>query len=237
LTDKPYPAAKRGILLDGKLRKIRRLGIMGGTFDPIHYGHLVAAETARSAFALEQVLFIPTGNPPHKVAYKVTDAWERFHMVASSIQTNDRFQVSSLEIEREGPSYTIDTLRTLRELLPEQELYFITGADALRDILSWRQPAEIIKLATIIAASRPGYSLDELLFLIGENAPRLRNRIFQLEIPALAISSTDIRRRVREGLSIRYLLPDKVRLYIEQEGLYRNIEEEAPCPHNIQSFF
>ncbi|MCL1790199.1 MAG: nicotinate-nucleotide adenylyltransferase [Peptococcaceae bacterium] len=195
---------------------------MGGTFDPIHFGHLVAAETARAAFNLERVLFIPTGQPPHKVNYKVTDPWERSEMVRLAVSANVGFGLSELEIVREGPSYTIDTLRALREALVDTELFFITGADALRSMLSWREPEEIIALTKVISVSRPGYPLQDLFETIEQYVPDHQDRIFQLKIPALAISSTDIRKRVKEGQPIRYLLPDDVKSYIELRDFYRD---------------
>lgn len=199
----------------------KRLGIMGGTFDPIHYGHLVAAESARIELDLDKVLFIPTGIPPHKIERQVTDANLRFEMVEMSIRNNQNFKVSRLEIEREGPTYTIDTLRILQELFPEQELYFITGTDALRELLTWKKPEEIIKLARIVGASRPGYDSHDLLTKINRKYPFTKDRISQLEVPALAISSTDIRARVQNHKSIRYLLPDEVRLFIKKNNLYQ----------------
>jgi nicotinate-nucleotide adenylyltransferase len=205
------------------LKDGRRLGIMGGTFDPIHYGHLVAAETARDELGLDNVLFIPTGIPPHKINRQVTDANLRFAMVEMSIRNNKYFKVSRVEIEREGPTYTIDTLRILHALFPEQELYFITGTDALRELLTWREPEEIIKLARIIGASRPGYESHDILKSIYHKYPFTMDKISQLEIPALAISSTDIRSRVHKKRSIRYLLPDEVRLFIKENKLYQNL--------------
>jgi nicotinate-nucleotide adenylyltransferase len=199
-----------------------RLGIMGGTFDPIHYGHMVAAETARIELGLDKVLFIPTGIPPHKDDRKVTDAHLRFEMVQMSIQSNRNFMVSSMEIEREGRTYTIDTLRILRELFPDQELFFITGTDALKELLTWREPEEIVRLARIVGASRPGYDSEHLLESIEKKYPFTKDRISQLEIPALAISSTDIRARVQNNKSIRYLLPDEVRQFIKSNKLYQN---------------
>lgn len=199
----------------------KRLGIMGGTFDPIHYGHMVAAETARIELGLEAVLFIPTGIPPHKIDHQVTDARLRLEMVEMSIRSNTHFKVSAMEIEREGPTYTIDTLRTLHQLLPEKELFFITGADALRDLFTWHEPEEIVKLAKIIGASRPGYNSQELSAGIYQQYPFTRDRISLLEVPALAISSTDIRARVRNHKSIRYLLPDEVRLFIKTNQIYQ----------------
>lgn len=203
------------------LKGVSRLGIMGGTFDPIHYGHLVAAETARTEFGLDSVLFIPTGTPPHKVERKVTDAELRFQMVEMCVSDNSYFSISRIELEREGPSYTIDTLRTLSDLFPEQELYFITGTDALKEMFTWREPGEIIKLARIIGASRPGYDASELFSFIYARYPVTRDRVVKFEVPALAISSTDIRQRTSKGKSIRYLLPERVRLFIKENSLYQ----------------
>ncbi len=200
----------------------QRLGIMGGTFDPIHYGHLVAAESARIELRLDHVLFIPTGIPPHKIDRPITDADLRFEMVEMSIRSNKYFMASRMEIEREGPTYTSDTLRILHDLFPEQELYFITGSDALRELLTWREPEEIVKLAKIVGASRPGYDSRDLLAKVNRKFPFTKGRISQLEVPALAISSTDIRVRVQNQKSIRYLLPDEVRLFIKTNNLYLN---------------
>jgi nicotinate-nucleotide adenylyltransferase len=198
-----------------------RLGIMGGTFDPIHYGHLVAAETARIELKLDKVLFIPTGIPPHKIDRQVTDAHLRHEMVEMAIKSNKNFEVSRIEIEREGPTYTIDTLRILHDIFPDQELFFITGTDALRELLTWRYPEEIIKLAKIVGASRPGYDSRDLLTKIYRRYPFTKGRISELEVPALAISSTDIRARVKNNKSIRYLLPDEIRLFIKNNKLYQ----------------
>ncbi len=200
----------------------RRLGIMGGTFDPIHYGHMVAAETARDELGLDHVLFIPSGSPPHKVERQITDSALRYEMVRMSIQSNAHFMVSAMEIEREGPTYTIDTLRILQELFPEQELFFITGTDALKELLTWREPEEVIRMAKIVGVSRPGYDSQGLMENILAKYPFSERRISLLEIPALAISSTDIRDRVSGKKSIRYLLPDEVLLFIEQNHIYKS---------------
>lgn len=198
-----------------------RLGIMGGTFDPIHYGHMVAAETARVEFGLDHVLFIPTGNPPHKVNRLITDANLRYEMVEMSIGSNKHFMVSRMEIDREGPTYTVDTLRILNSIFPEQELYFITGTDALKEILTWKEHEGIIRIAKIIGVSRPGYDSKNLIEEIYGKYPFTKNRIGQIEIPALSISSTDIRMRVANNKPIRYLLPDEVRLLIKNKALYQ----------------
>lgn len=197
-----------------------RLGVMGGTFDPIHYGHLVAAEMARYEFKLDKVLFIPSGTPPHKNRTDISAADLRYEMVERAIRDNSVFDISTLEIERKGPSYTVETLRVLRRAWPEHELYFITGTDALREIFSWREYEEILTLIQFIGAARPGFDAGEFLLKVQQEHPEIQGRIHHLEVPALAISSTDIRSRVRKGQPIRYLLPESVRMFIEQNGLY-----------------
>ncbi len=196
-----------------------RLGIMGGTFDPIHYGHLVAAEMARTEFLLEKVIFIPTGTPPHKDR-NVTSASLRYEMVKRSITDNPFFDISDYEITKEGPSYTVETLRYLRKEYSNHELYFITGTDALKEILFWREAEEILTLTQFIGASRPGFDASDFLNTIQQNHPEIRGKIHGFEVPALAISSTDIRQRIENGQSVRYLLPEPVRLFIEELKLY-----------------
>lgn len=198
----------------------RRVGIMGGTFDPVHHGHLVAAEETRYAFALDEVIFVPAGHPWQKSDAEVTAGDVRLEMCMLATATNDAFSVSRVELEREGPTYTIDTLRTLHDQLPAgSELFFITGADAILEILTWKDPDEAMRLATFVAVSRPGYDISKLDGI----DPSVRTRVVALEIPALAISSTDIRRRVAEGRPIRYLVPDAVLSYIDERGLYRAV--------------
>ena len=190
------------------------VGVMGGTFDPIHHGHLVAAEEVRYALALERVLFVPAGDPWQKDGTSVSPAEDRLEMVRRATADNGSFEVSTVDIDRGGPTYTIDTLRTLREQQPGVELCFITGADAILEILTWKDPQDVLDLASFVAVTRPGHDLDELRKLgIGE-------RVRSIEIPALAISSTDIRRRVKEGRPIRYLVPAEVEQYIREHGLY-----------------
>lgn len=200
----------------------RRLGVMGGTFDPIHYGHLVAAAAAAEEFALEQVVFVPAGQPPHKQPEAVSDSGHRYLMTVLATVANERFTVSRVDIDRPGPSYTVDTLAELhRRYTSDTELYFITGADAMLQILQWKDGASLFELCHFIAATRPGYGLSRLKSVLGPIADRFADRIHPLQVPALAISSTDIRRRVREGRSARYLLPDPVWHYIMKNGLYR----------------
>jgi len=188
-----------------------RLGIMGGTFDPIHYGHLAAAEEAKHCFGLEKVLFLPCGRPPHKKDYQVTDPEHRFEMTRLAIEDNP-------EIDRPGASYTIDTVSELKRQYPGAALYFITGADAILEILTWKEPQRLARICELIAASRPGYDLAKFQQEVGKDfAPR----VHLLNVPGVNISSTEIRRRASEGTPIRYLLPEGVRAYIERARLYR----------------
>lgn len=205
--------------------KVNRLGIMGGTFDPVHYGHLVAAEMAREEFNLSKVLFIPSGKPPHKVREDISSAELRYEMVEQSIQDNPYFDISALEISRTGPSYTVETLREIRSAWPDHELYFITGSDALREIFTWRGAEEILLLTQFIGAARPGFDAREFLLTVHREYPQIKDRIHYLEVPALAISSTDIRLRVKSGKPIRYLLPETVRLFIKEHRLYEDEQD------------
>jgi nicotinate-nucleotide adenylyltransferase len=195
-----------------------RLGVMGGTFDPIHYGHLVTAEEALVQFGLDSVLFVPTGRPWMKEHEVVSPAEDRYLMTVIATASNPLFSVSRMEVDRDGPTYTVDTLRGLKaERGDETDLFFVTGADAIVEILQWKEPGELFDLAHFIAATRPGYDLKGL----EAYAPGDRSEISVMNIPALAISSTDIRRRVAEGHPIRYLVPEGVKSYIEKERLYR----------------
>jgi len=203
----------------GKVR--RAVGLMGGTFNPIHYGHLVTAEAARDAFDLDRVVFIPAGQPPHKSDKYVADANHRYLMTFLAIAPNVHFEISQVEIDRDGPSYTSETLKYFHSLDAATEWYFITGADAILEIASWHSPDKILSYAHLIAASRPGYSLSRLKALETEiGGDTSKHRVHQLEVPALAISSSDIRERLRQGLSIKYLVPEAVEQYIAKQHLY-----------------
>ncbi|NMP21225.1 nicotinate-nucleotide adenylyltransferase [Sulfobacillus harzensis] len=198
----------------------RAIGLMGGTFNPIHYGHLVAAEAARDAFHLDQVIFIPAGQPPHKSGLAVADPEHRYLMTFLAIVSNQHFEISRVEIDRQGPSYTSDTLAHFRALDPEVLWYFITGADAILDIVSWHYPDAIFQNAELIAASRPGYSLKKIEALKQQLGAERVARIHPLEVPALAISSSQIRERLQQGLSIKYLVPEAVEHYIAKNQVY-----------------
>ena len=190
---------------------------MGGTFDPIHYGHLVTAEEALWQFGLDEVVFVPTGQPWMKER-DVSPAEDRYLMTVIAVSSNPHFSVSRVEIDREGPTYTVETLRMLhKQYGDDAELFFITGADAILEIFQWKDSDEALELAHFIAATRPGYDIGRF----EATAPTRNPNVSVMTVPALAISSTDIRDRVREGRPIRYLLPEGVKTFIERQELYR----------------
>jgi nicotinate-nucleotide adenylyltransferase len=191
-----------------------KIGVMGGTFDPIHHGHLVAASEVAQSFDLDEVIFVPTGQPWQKS--DVSPSEHRYLMTVIATASNPRFTVSRVDIDRAGPTYTIDTLHELRSQRPDAELFFITGADAIAQILSWRDHDELWELAHFVAVSRPGHDLS--------TAELPTEDVSQLEIPALAISSTDCRERVQNGHPVWYLVPDGVVQYIAKHHLYRSKE-------------
>lgn len=194
---------------------MRRVGVMGGTFDPVHHGHLVAASEVQAWFDLDEVVFVPTGAPWQKAGRDVSAAEHRYLMTVVATASNPRFTVSRVDIDRDGPTYTIDTLRDLREQMADVELYFITGADALADIFTWRDVEELFELANFVGCTRPGYAMDAAAL---DRIPA--DRVTMVEIPALAISSTDCRDRRRRGEPVWYLVPDGVVQYIAKHDLY-----------------
>ena len=203
------------------MNKRLRIGLMGGTFDPIHLGHLVAAELVREEFSLHKVIFIPSGNPPHKKNYPVTPANIRYKMVSMAIKTHPFFLISACEIKRPGPSYTVDTLTFFHKKYPCDEFYFITGADAVFELISWKDMSILFSLCTFIGVTRHGYDLMHAL----EEHPILKEykqKMYFLEIPKVEISSTYIRQRRQEGKSIKYLVPAAVEKYILKHRLYEN---------------
>lgn len=187
---------------------------MGGTFDPIHNGHLVAASEVAQHFSLDEVYFVPTGNPYMKSG--VTDAEHRYLMTVIATASNPRFKTSRVDIDRKGPTYTIDTLRDINAIAPNADLFFITGADAVTQILEWKESEEMFRYAHFVAVSRPGHEINL------EGLPA--EHVSTLEIPALAISSTDCRARVRKGYQVWYLTTDGVQQYIAKNQLYRQPE-------------
>ena len=189
-----------------------RIGVMGGTFDPIHHGHLVAASEVAQHFKLDEVVFVPTGKPYQKT--DVSPSEHRYLMTVIATAANPRFMVSRVDIDRDGPTYTIDTLRDLRAQRPDAELFFISGADAVAQILDWKDAAELFSLAHFVAVTRPGHQLSV------SGLPT--HDVSLLEVPALAISSTDCRSRVSRGFPVWYLVPDGVVQYISKHHLYRS---------------
>ena len=188
---------------------------MGGTFDPIHHGHLVAASEVQAWFDLDEVVFVPTGQPWQKQERQVSAAEDRYLMTVIATASNPRFWVSRVDIDREGPTYTIDTLRDLHADLPDADLYFITGADALSDIFTWRDADGLFELAHFVGCTRPGFTMNDAVL---EGIPT--DRVTIVEIPALAISSTDCRARHMRGEPVWYLVPDGVVQYISKYALY-----------------
>ena len=198
-----------------------KIAIMGGTFDPIHMGHLVTAEAVRHEFDIDEVLFVPTGNPPHKAGMGVTSAEQRYLMTVLATAANAHFNVSRIEIDREGTTYTIDTIKELRKTYgPETKLYFITGADAVHEILTWKNSEELLQMCTFVAVTRPGYQKQQLINHIEELRTQYHSSIRFLEVPALAISSSDIRKRVKAQSPIKYLVTSAVENYIYKHKLY-----------------
>ena len=208
----------------GEGQRSWRLGVMGGTFDPIHHGHLVAASEVAARFGLDEVVFVPTGQPWQKADKKVSPAEDRYLMTVIATASNPRFSVSRVDIDRPGDTYTVDTLRDLRaERGDDTELFFITGADALSQILTWRGAEELFELAHFVGVSRPGVDLQQ------KDISHLpADKVTLLEIPAMAISSTDCRRRTAEGLPTWYLVPDGIVQYISKRGLYEDPQDKEP---------
>lgn len=199
--------------------RIYRLGIMGGTFDPIHNGHLVAAEQAFGDLQLDCVVFMPVGNPAFKQDIRITPALDRYAMTLLATADNPHFVTSRFEIDRSGVTYTVHTLQALRELYPANvELYFITGADAIIDIVKWHEAHKIAQLARLVAATRPGYNLDYATDVIFNS--KIAFDVTYLEVPVLAISSSYLRDRIKQGQSLSYLTPPSVIGYIAKRGLY-----------------
>jgi nicotinate-nucleotide adenylyltransferase len=191
----------------------RRVGIMGGTFDPIHLGHLVTAEEARAELKLDEIVFVPAGHPWQKDE-TTTAAEHRYLMTVLATAANPAFSVSRVEVDRQGPTFTVDTLRAVHEVAGDDALFFITGADAILNILTWKDADECLRLAEFVAATRPGYDAREI------EEQGLGERVLFLDVPALAISSTDVRARFSSGRAVRYLVPREVEEYAAKHGLY-----------------
>ncbi len=203
---------------------------MGGTFDPIHYGHLVIAEEVLATLDLSEVVFIPAGQPPHKLGHSVTEVHHRLAMLELALATNPHFRISLIEIERNGPSYTVDTLQTLHDQWsPNTALYFIIGWDSLEDLHTWYRATDLLTLVThLVAVRRPGYEEDaEYNKVLEQRLPGIWQRLLVIPAPQLEISATDLRRRVAEGRPVKYQTPEAVETYISENGLYQsNVERK-----------
>ena len=199
----------------------RRLGLLGGTFDPPHFGHLVAAQEAFVALGLERVLFLPAGRPPHKQGVSVSAVEHRVEMTRLAIAGDPRFALSLADVERPGTSYTVELLAALRRQLgPAPELYFVVGMDSLLELPTWRDPAGVLRLARLVAVHRPGYRPPDLSTLEAQ-VPGARERVTLLAAPGIDVSSTELRARAAAGRPIRYLVPDAVAAYVAEHRLYR----------------
>lgn len=195
-----------------------RLGVIGGTFDPPHYGHLVLADNARAQLNLDAVIFVPAGMPPHKPERPISPVRHRMAMVEAAIRDNGAFRLSRVDVDRAGPHYTVDMLALLTEAHPGSTLFFLIGGDSLAEFGSWRDPAGILTLAHLAVMERPGCEGD--VAALEKRIPQIRQRLARLDAPYLEISGTDLRRRVREGLPIRYLVPPAVRRHVFTHHLY-----------------
>jgi nicotinate-nucleotide adenylyltransferase len=206
---------------------VTRLGLLGRTFDPPHYGHLVAAQEAADALQLDRVLFLPAGQPPHKRGRRISPVELRIAMVRAAIRGNRRFRLCLADVDRPGPSYSVGLLDALRQSLgTEAELFFLIGMDSLRDLLSWREPERLLELCTLVAVQRPGVDPVDPASLERE-LPGASRRILVLRTPGVDVSSSDLRARAASGRTLRYLLPEAVRRIVERERLYRGQRPNA----------
>jgi len=204
--------------IDRPSSAITRLGILGGTFDPPHYGHLVLAENARTQLSLDRVLFVLAGQPPHKPGRPVAASHHRLAMVQAAIADNDFFTISCVDLDRPGPHYTVDTLSLLHRDYPQAEFYFLMGGDSLAEFPHWWDAPGILQQTMLAVMPRPGYDPD--MVVLEQMLPGIRERVEWLDVPYLDIASTELRARVRKGLSLRYLMPSAVARYVSEHGLY-----------------
>ncbi|MCP4171830.1 MAG: nicotinate-nucleotide adenylyltransferase [Fuerstiella sp.] len=197
-----------------------KLGILGGTFDPVHYGHLVLADTCRNQLSLNQVRLLPAGTPPHKAALKITDGHSRADMLQLAVSGYPEFVVDRREIKHKGPSFTVNTLTAFRNESPDAELFFLMGADSLRDLPTWKDPERILQLANVVAVNRPGLpelTHTQVIQWVGEDLAR---QVRTVSVPGTNISATDLRQRARDGTGLRFLVPRAVEAYIDEHGIY-----------------
>ena len=197
-----------------------RIGVLGGTFDPVHYGHLLVAETCREQLGLNEVRFIPAAVPPHKLDERITDGHARADMLKLAVSGYPEFIVDRRELKRTGPSFTVDTLTELHGEFPGAEIFFLMGADSLRDLLTWRDPSRIAQLATLVACNRPGLPPilpSQTVDWVGEE---IAPRVISIQIPGTDLSATELRQRVRSGRSLRFRTPRAVEAYIQHNAIY-----------------
>lgn len=199
-----------------------KIGLFGGTFDPVHIGHLVAARLAKEALNLDRMIFMPSGVPPHKLGKEITEGTIRLQMLLLAVGDQPDFEVSDWELSKEGPSYTVETLEYFSKQYPKDELYFVMGADMLCDLPNWSNPSRILELVQIIGMARPGFALEECRLSLRQTLPAADHRIHYVDIPELELSSTWLRGRLHNRLSVQYLIPEKVIRFIEENGLYAN---------------
>ncbi|MFS8572912.1 MAG: nicotinate-nucleotide adenylyltransferase [Clostridia bacterium] len=216
--------------MTGGVGSAKRVGIMGGTFDPVHIGHLIAAESAREAAGLDRVVFVPAGEPPHKAKEELAPARDRYVMTLLATVGHPSFSVSRIELDRQGKSYTVDTLEALhKELGDAVELYFILGSDAMAGLSGWHRPQRLFELCRFLVIRRPGWDPARLRESLGGLYDAHRDRIQVVDVPGVDVSSSEIRARVREGRSIRYLVPEMVERYIREHGLYGRGQGPVPA--------
>ena len=205
---------------DFDFRSCGRIAIIGGAFDPVHFGHLAAAQTVYENFDVEKVVLMPLGDAPHKDVSK-TPARQRYEMVREAVRDNPAFAVSDMEVKRSGKTYTVDTVREIKDINPQIDIYFVMGADELEAIDSWKSPDILFSLCRVIAVSRPGYNTQKLVEKIGEVKEKYGGEASFLEVPSLDISSSDLRNRIKTGRSVKYLIPREAEEYIEKHDLYK----------------
>jgi nicotinate-nucleotide adenylyltransferase len=208
-----------------KAGETMRLGIFGGTFDPVHYGHLLLAESCREQLKLDEIRFVPAATPPHKVDQPITDGQSRADMLSLAVSGYPEFVVDRRELKRKSPSFTVDTLVEFAAEFPAAELYFLVGADSLRDLLTWREPERITKLATLVACNRPGLPELQKAQVVQWVGPEIADRILTLQMAGTDISASEMRDRVRDGRSLRFLTPRAVETYVFEHGLYARKSE------------
>ncbi len=205
-----------------KMSNKLRYAIMGGTFDPIHFGHLAAAEAVKEELHCDKIIFIPSGNPPHKKKRELSDTIHRYTMTVMAVNSNPNFEVSNIEISRNGYTYTLDTVKQLLDYYSDNvELLFITGADAILEVETWYKVEELLKLCSFVAVTRPGYDKSKLEQKLEYLESKYNSSLYSIDVPGLNISSTDIRKRVKEGRSIKYLVPESIEQYIYKNKLYK----------------